>query len=639
MMIVTENHEKSKDEEDLKERSTKKHKENNLDGVISMDTHEGERTADINKVDGGTTSTKSYRGAVVGVDGMVDGEEDFGGSDPDSDNDDAEEIDLEGIRVEDQKIGNYDCPIFVLSKAEEKRIHRPWKRGVIVKLLGRRIGYKALETRLKQMWVKKGIINIIDLGNDYYLVTFSHDLDHDVALTNGPWFIYDHYLTVKEWSPNFHPQSDTIKKVAVWVRISGLPIEYYDSRVLRNIGNKIGSTVKVDKNTVMQEKGKYARLCVEVDLTKPLLAMFMIKERKYNVEYEGLHLLCKTCGRFGHYSEGCPEKSKMVAANPNAVKDKGDHVRGEAVLPGNNIDGPWMVVQKQKRNRKNKEKENMVPTITEGEGRRGPTRINAAGKINGSRFGALMDENVEDPQNNTTTVDGGTEPIMEGHVAQGREIGDANKEQNSDAILTEHIVGVDQRKKQSIIIANKVIDIDLPYLAESRNIQMTKNKNGNGGSIAKNGDSGLERINKENKLATRGGGSFKNKTGAHGKKGVEGIVDKMGVQVVENLLGQVSNHSRVQTKNIEGSGGSDRGKMGSDQNIVLGPKDKIPPNIPRPPDWRNSTTIVTNKISSLQSNEEVMMEGEVFEDANDQSSQASLESDMEYVEETPPQEQ
>jgi hypothetical protein len=80
--------------------------------------------------------------------------------------------------------------------------------------------------------------------------------------------------------------------VAVGVRISGLPIEYYDSRVLKNIGNKIGSTVKVDKNTVMQERGKYARLCVEVDLTKPLLAMFMIKGRKYNVEYEGLHLLC-----------------------------------------------------------------------------------------------------------------------------------------------------------------------------------------------------------------------------------------------------------------------------------------------------------------------------------------------------------
>jgi hypothetical protein len=268
---MTESNGKSKDEEDLQERSTKKHKENSLDGVISMegvmsmDTLEVETTTDNNKADGGTASTKSYRGAVVGVDGIVDGEESLVGSDSDSDNEDVAEIDIDGIRLVDQKIGNYDCPIFVLSKAEEKRIHRPWKRGVIMKLLGRGIGYKALETRLKQMWVKKGIINIINLGDDYYLVTFSLDLDHATSLTNGPWFIYDHYLTVKEWSPNFHPQSDTIKKVAVWVRISGLPIEYYDSRVLKNIGNKIGSTVKVDKNTLMQEKGKYARLCVEVN--------------------------------------------------------------------------------------------------------------------------------------------------------------------------------------------------------------------------------------------------------------------------------------------------------------------------------------------------------------------------------------
>ncbi|WJX12067.1 hypothetical protein P8452_02606 [Trifolium repens] len=105
----------------------------------------------------------------------------------------------------------------------------------------------------------------------------------------------------------------------------------------------------------------------------------------------------------------------------------------------------------------------------------------------------------------------------------------------------------------------------------------------------------------------------------------------MGVQVVENLLGQVSNHSRIQTINIEGNGGSERKEVGSDQNIVLGTKEKTQPNIPRPPDWMIPTTIVTNKVSSLQPNEDVMMEGEVFVDANDQSSQASLESDMEYV--------
>jgi hypothetical protein len=298
-----------------------------------------------------------------------------------------------------------------------------------------------------------------------------------------------------------------------------------------------------------------------------------------------------------------------------------------------------MVVKKKKRNRKSKEKENMVSTTAEGGGRKGPVRINDAGKINGSRFGALMEENDENQQDNTIKGGGGAEPTMEGHVAQGGKNGSEIKEQNPEAINVEHIRGADHKKKQSIIIANKVIDIDLPYLADSRNIQMIMNKHGNGGSNAKIGDSGLERINRENKLATRGGGSFKNKTAAHGKKGVEGIVDKMGVQVVENLLGQVSSHSRVQTINFEGNGDNERKEVCSDQNMVTGTKEKTQPNIPRPPDWMIPTTIVTNKVSSLQPNEDVMMEGEVFVDANDQNSQASLESDMEYVEETPQQEQ
>ncbi|MCH92326.1 hypothetical protein A2U01_0013263 [Trifolium medium] len=65
------------------------------------------------------------------------------------------------------------------------------------------------------MWVRKGVIGIIDLNNDYYLVAFTHEEDQYSDLMDGSWFIYHNYLTVKEWSPNFHPASDTIKEVAV----------------------------------------------------------------------------------------------------------------------------------------------------------------------------------------------------------------------------------------------------------------------------------------------------------------------------------------------------------------------------------------------------------------------------------------
>ncbi|XP_058775667.1 uncharacterized protein LOC131649940 [Vicia villosa] len=146
---------------------------------------------------------------------------------------------------------------------EEKWIFKLWRRGVIVKPLGRRIRYKALQTRLKQVWVRKGVFNIIDMGNDYYLVIFSHDDNYNAALMDVPWFIYDHYPTIKELSPIFQPMSETIEKVVVWVHMVGLPIEYYDSHLLSFIGNQIGNIVKLDKNTLMQERGKYACLCVE----------------------------------------------------------------------------------------------------------------------------------------------------------------------------------------------------------------------------------------------------------------------------------------------------------------------------------------------------------------------------------------
>ncbi|XP_058776628.1 uncharacterized protein LOC131650950 [Vicia villosa] len=168
------------------------------------------------------------------------------------------------IKVEEEMIGGYECPNFFFSEAVEKKIQKPGKRGIIFKLLVRRIGYKALENRLNLVWIRKGVFNIINLRNDYYLVAFSNEEDKNAAMANGHWFIYDHYLTIKDWRPNFQPENDSIKEVDVWVRITGFPIEYYDPRILYVFGNRIGRTIKVDKTTIKQERGKYVHIFVFV---------------------------------------------------------------------------------------------------------------------------------------------------------------------------------------------------------------------------------------------------------------------------------------------------------------------------------------------------------------------------------------
>lgn len=64
----------------------------------------------------------------------------------------------------------------------------------MVQLLGREIGFKVLENRLQQMWVRSGVINIVYSGKDFFLVLFSSQEDHEKALVEGS---YDHYHSEK----------------------------------------------------------------------------------------------------------------------------------------------------------------------------------------------------------------------------------------------------------------------------------------------------------------------------------------------------------------------------------------------------------------------------------------------------------
>ena len=62
------------------------------------------------------------------------------------------------------------------------------------------------------------------------MVKFSSYDDYEFALKGGPWLIYNHYLTVRPWSPNFDPEEYEIQNLAVWVRLYGLLLRFYDKK-------------------------------------------------------------------------------------------------------------------------------------------------------------------------------------------------------------------------------------------------------------------------------------------------------------------------------------------------------------------------------------------------------------------------
>jgi len=107
----------------------------------------------------------------------------------------------------------------------------------------------------------------MDNDNGFYMVKIDQVADKEKFIFGGPWLIFDHYLVVSHWSPEFASPNAKIERTMVWLYFPGLNLIYYDESFLLAMASAIGRPIKVDTNTLKIERGKFARVCVEVDLT------------------------------------------------------------------------------------------------------------------------------------------------------------------------------------------------------------------------------------------------------------------------------------------------------------------------------------------------------------------------------------
>lgn len=92
----------------------------------------------------------------------------------------------------------------------------------------------------------------MDLGNEFFLTRFSMKEDLDAVLRRGPWFIGEHFLSIRLWEQFFKLELSNISSITVWVRLPALPIELYDAEVLKPNGEAIGKVLRVDTHTAME---------------------------------------------------------------------------------------------------------------------------------------------------------------------------------------------------------------------------------------------------------------------------------------------------------------------------------------------------------------------------------------------------
>lgn len=106
----------------------------------------------------------------------------------------------------------------------------------------------------------------------HILVQFD-DLTDYARLLSGPkgtpvWYVDRHLMRVFKWSPNFDDFCES-PIAAIWCNLIGLLIHLFDTEALFAIGKLLGNPIQVDRATANKTRLSFARICVEIDITKP----------------------------------------------------------------------------------------------------------------------------------------------------------------------------------------------------------------------------------------------------------------------------------------------------------------------------------------------------------------------------------
>ncbi|KAL4341312.1 hypothetical protein GQ457_08G032330 [Hibiscus cannabinus] len=163
-------------------------------------------------------------------------------------------VNLDGDVIEllddDVIIGLFDgVPTIDFSDRVQYLAIKSMELTLVVKILGRRISYNTLQNHIYNIWMLSYPIKLIYIKNDFFLVKFSNRGDYLKVLTEGPWTIFGHYITMEPWSTDFNPLQASASRVMAWVRLPGLPTTLFKRSFIESIGNQIGSVIKMDFQT------------------------------------------------------------------------------------------------------------------------------------------------------------------------------------------------------------------------------------------------------------------------------------------------------------------------------------------------------------------------------------------------------
>ncbi|KAL8541482.1 hypothetical protein ACS0TY_002668 [Phlomoides rotata] len=186
--------------------------------------------------------------------------------------------------------------------------------------------YSTLELgeKLHKIWLMQGTMELIPLGRGYYTIRFSLLEDRDMIFKRRQWLLNPGAFRLQSWVQNFNPNKVSSSLAQIWIRITDLPMEYWQPSILEAMASAFGTLIRIDDNTLHRRMGHYARILVEIDMKTEFVEKIMYKRARIcsfaTLAFERLPKFCRNCDIVGHATAVCTR---------GKPKDREGHNNGE----------------------------------------------------------------------------------------------------------------------------------------------------------------------------------------------------------------------------------------------------------------------------------------------------------------------
>lgn len=146
------------------------------------------------------------------------------------------------------------------------------------------------------------------LSPNLYAFQFYHWKDMMKVLEGRPWCFDNMLIILKEADGDEQHYQVSLIHSPFWVRIKNLPFNYRSDDIVKALIGNMGEILDLEEDVL--GFGRYRRIKVLLDVTKPLRRYRKLKDKKgreFQVDfaYERLPYFCFACGVMGHSEREC----------------------------------------------------------------------------------------------------------------------------------------------------------------------------------------------------------------------------------------------------------------------------------------------------------------------------------------------